>query len=106
MVRAWNSYCGPSPLWRAFLVATYLLKTSKMTTLLEWITLRWGSTGACQATGRSIRADKEYLHSIMHHHLHFWAILGPRINLAMFMVHLSLNRKYSVPQILGQTRER
>lgn len=52
-----------------------------------------------------MRGDKEYLHSIMHHHLHFWAILGPRVSLAAFMLHLSLNKKYYLPQISGQTRE-
>lgn len=49
--------------------------------------------------------DKEYLHSIMHHGLHSGAILGPRINLAAFMLHLSLNKKYSLPQISGQMKE-
>ena len=86
-------------------MAMYLLKTSKMTTLLKRITLRRGSTGVHQATGGTIRGNKEDLHGIMHHDLHFWAILGPRINLATFTLHLSLNKKYSLPQISGQRKE-
>lgn len=88
----------------SLLVAIYLLKTCKMTMWVKQIVLCCGSAGVYQATGRSIRGDKENLHSIMHHHLHFQAILGPGINSATFMVHLILNKRYSHPQIFGQMK--
>lgn len=86
-------------------MSVHLLKSSKPTIVLQEIILCCGSTGVYQAAGGSTRGDTGHLHGVTHCHSLLCAILGPRMKLAVIMLHLSLNRNYSLPQISKKNSE-